>query len=90
MACADGSRLTATMVLDATGHARKLVEFDSKFDPGYQVIMTNCTAAAGLALSWVLLQVKFLDAQMCTEAGLNQPSTAAKSGSKMLWHGCAG
>ena len=37
MACADGSRLTATMVLDATGHARKLVEFDAKFDPGYQV-----------------------------------------------------
>ena len=37
VACADGSRLTATMVLDATGHARKLVEFDAKFDPGYQV-----------------------------------------------------
>ena len=25
------------MVLDATGHARTLVEFDEKFDPGYQV-----------------------------------------------------
>ncbi len=47
VACDDGSRLTATMVLDATGHARKLVEFDSKFDPGYQVIPICCTAAAG-------------------------------------------
>jgi len=40
---ADGSRLTTTMVLDATGHARKLVEFDAKFDPGYQVTMASST-----------------------------------------------
>ena len=37
VACADGSTVTGTLVLDATGHARKLVEFDAKFDPGYQV-----------------------------------------------------
>ena len=29
--------LPATAVLDATGHALKLVQFDDKFDPGYQV-----------------------------------------------------
>ena len=36
VACADGSALAGTLVLDATGHARKLVQFDAKFDPGYQ------------------------------------------------------
>ena len=34
--CADGVDLTACMVLDATGHARKLIQFDKPFDPGYQ------------------------------------------------------
>lgn len=34
--CADGSDVIGTLVLDATGHARRLVEFDKKFDPGYQ------------------------------------------------------
>lgn len=29
--CGQGS-----LVLDATGHARKLVNYDQKFDPGYQ------------------------------------------------------
>ena len=37
MHCRDGTQLSGRMVLDATGHARKLVEFDEKFDPGYQV-----------------------------------------------------
>ena len=32
----DGSDITARLVADATGHARKLVEFDEEFDPGYQ------------------------------------------------------
>ena len=32
------------MVLDATGHARKLVEFDAKFDPGYQVIAASSSS----------------------------------------------
>lgn len=35
--CADGTQVPAVAVLDATGHALKLVEFDAKFDPGYQV-----------------------------------------------------
>ena len=35
--CADGLQITGCFVLDATGHARSLVEFDKKFDPGYQV-----------------------------------------------------
>ena len=30
------------MVLDATGHARKLVEYDKPFNPGYQV-MSPCS-----------------------------------------------
>ncbi|CAD7702617.1 unnamed protein product [Ostreobium quekettii] len=34
--CSDGSVLETTLVLDATGHARKLIQFDKKFDPGYQ------------------------------------------------------
>ena len=37
VACADGSHVAGTLVLDATGHARKLVEFDAEFNPGYQV-----------------------------------------------------
>nr|ANY98896.1 chloroplast lycopene beta-cyclase [Dunaliella salina]QIW94443.1 carotene synthesis related protein [Dunaliella salina] len=32
----DGRTMQGTMVLDATGHACKLVNFDQKFDPGYQ------------------------------------------------------
>lgn len=34
--CGDGTDVVGTLVLDATGHARRLVEFDKKFDPGYQ------------------------------------------------------
>jgi len=32
----DGSSIRGTLVLDATGHARRLVEFDKEFNPGYQ------------------------------------------------------
>lgn len=32
----DGRKIQGSLVLDATGHVRKLVEFDKKFDPGYQ------------------------------------------------------
>ena len=35
--CSDGTQIQGRMVLDATGHARKLVEYDKPFDPGYQV-----------------------------------------------------
>ena len=35
--CSDGTKIQGCMVLDATGHARKLVEYDKPFDPGYQV-----------------------------------------------------
>lgn len=28
--------MTAAFVLDCTGHARRLVNFDKEFDPGYQ------------------------------------------------------
>ncbi len=34
--CADGTEVPSAAVLDATGHALKQVEFDQKFDPGYQ------------------------------------------------------
>lgn len=34
--CAGGKMLPAAAILDATGHALRLVEFDHKFDPGYQ------------------------------------------------------
>ena len=36
MTLSDGSVLFAKMVLDATGHARKLVDFEREFTPGYQ------------------------------------------------------
>lgn len=29
-------QISGSLVLDATGHSRRLVEFDKKFDPGYQ------------------------------------------------------
>ncbi len=32
----DGIALDGAMVLDATGHVRKLVQFDAAFNPGYQ------------------------------------------------------
>jgi len=37
VACSDGTRIPGCMVLDATGHARKLVEYDKPFNPGFQV-----------------------------------------------------
>jgi hypothetical protein len=37
MRCGSGTELRSAAALDATGHALKLVEFDQKFDPGYQV-----------------------------------------------------
>lgn len=32
----DGSTLQGSLVLDATGHQRRLVHYDKKFDPGFQ------------------------------------------------------
>lgn len=37
MGCGSGMQIRSAAALDATGHALKLVEFDQKFDPGYQV-----------------------------------------------------
>jgi hypothetical protein len=34
VAAAGGGALRGSMVLDATGHSRRLVKFDKKFDPG--------------------------------------------------------
>ena len=34
--CQDGVQIPTNLVVDATGHVRKLVAFDQKFDPGYQ------------------------------------------------------
>jgi lycopene beta-cyclase len=33
---AEQVQISGSLVLDATGHSRRLVEFDKKFDPGYQ------------------------------------------------------
>lgn len=32
--CSDGSQVTASLVLDASGHSRSLVKYDTNFDPG--------------------------------------------------------
>jgi lycopene beta-cyclase len=34
--CSDGTVITGSMVLDATGHSRKLIKYDKPFNPGYQ------------------------------------------------------
>lgn len=36
LALEGGKQIAGSLVLDATGHSRRLVEFDQKFDPGYQ------------------------------------------------------
>jgi lycopene beta-cyclase len=36
LACDDGRRVRGSLALDATGHSRRLVEFDEPFNPGYQ------------------------------------------------------
>ena len=33
---ADGRQIKGSLVLDATGHSRKLVEYDKEFNPGFQ------------------------------------------------------
>ena len=32
----DGRQIKGSLVLDATGHSRKLVEYDKEFNPGFQ------------------------------------------------------
>lgn len=57
--CSDGTRISGCMVLDATGHARKLVEYDKPFNPGYQVtsfcsaiqFSSACTNSVGTTAS---------------------------------------
>ena len=34
--CAAGVRIPGSLALDATGHSRRLVQYDQTFDPGYQ------------------------------------------------------
>jgi len=35
--CEDGTLIEAAVVLDATGHSRRLVKYDEPFNPGYQI-----------------------------------------------------
>lgn len=49
--CSDGTRIAGCMVLDATGHARKLVEYDKAFNPGYQV--QSCSAFTAVQGFWL-------------------------------------
>jgi lycopene beta-cyclase len=35
--CEDGTLIEAAVVLDATGHSRRLVKYDKPFNPGYQI-----------------------------------------------------
>lgn len=35
--CDDGTMVEAAVVLDATGHSRRLVQYDKPFNPGYQI-----------------------------------------------------
>ena len=69
LCCADGVRVPAAMVLDATGHSRRLVQFDAPFDPGYQVRLVyysskHCRTCCRLAprawqgTSGILVQVE--------------------------------
>jgi lycopene beta-cyclase len=37
VSCDDGTLIEATTVLDATGFARRLVQYDKPFNPGYQI-----------------------------------------------------
>ena len=34
--CSEGRPLKARLILDATGHSRKFIQYDQKFDPAYQ------------------------------------------------------
>ena len=34
--CSNGTNLVGSLVVDATGHSRKLVEYDKAFNPGKQ------------------------------------------------------
>ena len=52
--CSDGTRIRGCMVLDATGHARKLVEYDKPFDPGYQVSILTHPPGMGCNMSSLL------------------------------------
>ena len=51
--CTGGQEIGASMVLDATGHSRRLVEFDKPFNPGYQV--TNLGIFLGGKGRWYII-----------------------------------
>ena len=65
--CEDGTSISANLVLDATGHARKLVEFDRPFKPGYQATFRSLYAARPklprVAISGSALRLPRLSAQ---------------------------
>ena len=65
----DGEELHAKMVLDATGHARKLVEFERDFTPGYQAafgIMCETEEPHGLPVNEMLF-MDWRDAHLSPE-----------------------
>jgi lycopene beta-cyclase len=49
----EGQQISGSLVLDATGHSRRLVEFDKKFDPGYQGAYGIIAGAGCFSCSWV-------------------------------------
>ena len=68
--CSDGTRIRGCMVLDATGHARKLVEYDKPFDPGYQVPILPHPPGNWLCLACGLWQAAHSRQAQCAMAGV--------------------
>lgn len=48
--CEDGTLIEAAVVLDATGHSRRLVKYDKPFNPGYQIAYGIVAEVRNLAI----------------------------------------
>ena len=65
LVCMDGTVISGTVVVDATGHARKLTSMDGEHKPGYQaaygVMAGACTDCIHLTLTICTVPSNFPD-----------------------------
>ena len=75
----DGQKVYSKMVLDATGHARKLVDFERDFTPGYQAAFgIMCETEAGRRFDVHSHQPTGYRGRRCRRRRLNSTLTTSR------------
>lgn len=87
MTCEDGTLIEAAVVLDATGHSRRLVKYDKPFNPGYQIaygIVAEVNDSSVVLLNWYQKQLKFSRRQFLRGSAELVPKAAFTEDSIMV------